>query len=87
MKTKATGAVQEMAKADPTMTPHYAPEDDMNTMMRAEEIKAHPERMANVQKLAGRHKKAITSIQDLKNVYDKKFGAGAPKPDPEKDGM
>lgn len=48
---------------------------DLKTLMDAHHIKNHPERMGKVQQLAGRHKKAIKSIEDLKTIYDEKFGA------------
>ncbi len=54
-------------------------EDHMRTLMRAEDIKSDPVKLAKVHKLAGRHSKQIKSIQDLKNVFDEKFGKGALK--------
>lgn len=49
-------------------------EGHMHTLMQAEHIKSSPIKMKAVHKLAGRHAKAITSIQDLKDVYQQKFG-------------
>jgi hypothetical protein len=63
---------------DPKMD-DYETEDHMRTLMRAEDIKADPEKMERVHKLAGRHAKSIKSIQDLKNTFDEKFGKGALK--------
>lgn len=57
----------------------HAVHADLKTLMDAHHIKNHPQRMAKVHALAGRHKKAIKSIDDLKTVYDQKFGAGAKK--------
>jgi hypothetical protein len=46
----------------------------LDTLMEAEKIKADPRHMANVHKMAGRHMKAIKSIQDLKDLHTAKFG-------------
>lgn len=45
-----------------------------DTLMEAEEIKSDPAKMERVKKHAGRHLKAITSIQDLKDLHDAKYG-------------
>ncbi len=63
----------------PAMDDDYKIDNDMRTMMSAEEIKMDPDRMAKVHKRAGRHHKAIKSIQDLKDTYNEKFGAQAGK--------
>ena len=52
--------------AMPMVDDKWQAEDDLRTLMRAEEIKANPERMKAVHKLTGKHKKAIRSIEDLK---------------------
>jgi hypothetical protein len=46
----------------------------LSTLMEAEEIKSDPAKMERVKKHAGRHMKAITSIQDLKDLHDAKYG-------------
>lgn len=58
----------------------YETEGHLRTLMDAEKIKNDPDKMKKVHKLAGRHSKAIKSIQDLKDTYDEKFGKGALKP-------
>lgn len=55
----------------------YETQGHLRTLMDAEMIKNDPEKMKKVHKLAGRHSKAITSIQDLHDEYDSKFGSGA----------
>jgi hypothetical protein len=55
----------------------YESKEHLDTLMRAEMIKADPEKMKKVHKLAGRHEKAIRSIKDLRDTYDEKFGMGA----------
>jgi len=60
--------------------------DHLNTLVKAEGIKADKVKMARVQALAGRHEgalKAIRSVQDLKAIYDQKFGSGKQPPIPQ----
>jgi hypothetical protein len=47
--------------------------DAFDTLLRAKEIEADPTKMERVHKLAGRKKKAITSIQDLRDRRDELF--------------
>lgn len=61
----------------------YETQGHLKTLMDAEAIKSDPAKMQKVHKLAGRHKKAIKSIQDLKDAYQQKFGQ--PKPDSDGD--
>lgn len=65
-------AKSDMPQEDPV--DNYEVKGHLDTLMQAEKIKADPEKMAKVHKLAGRHTQAIRSIQDLKDTYDKKFG-------------
>lgn len=65
MKKKAKATEASLPKMDDD----WQSEDDMKTLMRAEEIKADSERLKKVHKRAGRHKKALTSIQDIKDAY------------------
>lgn len=51
----------------------------LRTILDAEMIKQDPVKMAKVHKLAGRHQKAITSLNDLKDTYQEKFGAKSKK--------
>lgn len=52
----------------------------LRTILDAEMIKQDPVKMAKVHKLAGRHQKAITSLNDVKDAYQQKFGAKPKKP-------
>jgi hypothetical protein len=58
----------------PGMDDDYETQGHLRTLMDAEHIKRDPVKMKKVHKLAGRHKKAITSIQDLKDTFNEKFG-------------
>jgi hypothetical protein len=51
----------------------------LNTILEAEMIKQDPVKMQKVHKLAGRHMKAITSLKDVKDVYQAKFGPKSKK--------
>jgi hypothetical protein len=77
MKKSKPETVPAMPKPDRD----YETEGHLRTLMDAEMIKGDPEKMAKVKKLAGRHRKHITSIADLKDTYNEKFGAKAPKED------
>lgn len=48
----------------------YEVEDALRSLQRAEEVKADPELMSEVQKLAGKQMKQIKSIADLKEAGD-----------------
>lgn len=50
-----------------------------DTLMEADEIKNDPKKMEHVHKIAGRHMKAIHSIQDLKDLHEAKYGGQKPK--------
>jgi hypothetical protein len=65
------------AAALPKPDRDYETEGHLRTLMDAEMIKGDPEKMAKVKKLAGRHRKHITSIADLKDTYNEKFGPKA----------
>lgn len=64
----------------------YETQSNLDTLVKAHGIIHHPQKMAKVHALAGRHSsaiKAIKSTQDLKDLYDKKFGkAGFQKSSP-----
>jgi hypothetical protein len=66
----------------------YETEGHLRTLMDAEVIKQDPEKMAKVHKLAGKHHKAIRSIQDIRAAHQEKFGPKKPGPkaDPDGDG-
>ncbi len=54
-------------------------QNHMDTLMKAEAIKSDKVKMDRVHALAGRHQKTlkgIKSVQDIKDVYDAKFGSG-----------
>lgn len=61
----------------PDMDDSWRAEDDLRTLMRAEEIKADPERIKKVHKHTKHHTKVIKSISDLKDTYNMKFGSEA----------
>lgn len=52
----------------------YETEGHLRTMMEAHKIMGDPEKMKKVHKLAGRHAKAIRSIQDIHDHYNSKYG-------------
>ena len=54
----------------------YETQGHLRTLIEAHGIMSDPTKMAKVHKLAGRHNKAITSIQDIKNARDS-FGKKA----------
>lgn len=60
----------------------YETQGHMRTILDAHEIMNNPDKMAKVHKLAGRHAKAIRSLQDVKDHYQDTYGAGAKKPSP-----
>lgn len=72
-----------LAKASPEPEENdYETEDNLRTLMNAHKIINHPEKMSKVHALAGRHSgaiKAIKSTQDLKDLYNKKYGASSAK--------
>lgn len=55
---------------------------DHDTLMRAEEIKGDQTRMKYAMKHAEKHAQAVKSIQDLKDIYDAKYGEGQVKKKP-----
>jgi hypothetical protein len=55
----------------------YEVEGHLRTLMEAEKIKADPEKMKKVHKLAGRHHKSlqkIRSVKDIQEVANAKYG-------------
>lgn len=67
-----------MPGMEPTKQPEkYQVREWLNTVADAHEIQNDPEKMKHVHKLVGRHKKAITSLKDLKDAYNDKFGPDA----------
>lgn len=67
-KSKGTMPVGAEPSKDHSMD-EYEIKNHMDTLIKAHEIASDPEKMAKVHKLAGRHKKAITSIKQLKDKY------------------
>ena len=65
MKNMSDGDHDDM---DEIMNDHTA-KSDLATIIEAEMIRGHKDRMGKVHKLAGRHKKAITSLDDIKAAY------------------
>lgn len=70
-QSTSIGAKPEAPKDD------YEAQGHLQDLIRAHEIVNNPEKMAKVHKLAGRHHKAIKSIQDIKDAYNTKFGPKA----------
>lgn len=56
----------------------YETQGHLDTIIKAHQILMDPEKMKKVHKLAGRHQKAISSIQDLKDTIQQKYGASHP---------
>lgn len=95
MAKKITADLQQSVGDDPSKAPDkWETQNHLDTLIKAHEIVNNPVHMKAVHKLAGRHRKAISGIQDLKNVYNEgmqakgqtgKFqtamGAGAPDTD------
>ena len=82
-------AAAEMPQAPDQMQPApMSPEDEaeakehLGTLMDAEMVKQDPAKMAKVHALAGRHAKAITSVQGLKDAHNAKFGGKMAQPMP-----
>lgn len=57
----------------------YETQGHLRTLIDAHGIMSDPAKMEKVHKLAGRHNKAITSIQGIKDAYNTKFGSGSKK--------
>lgn len=79
MRTKLSNPVDAKVEAkqddqDDILNDHEA-QSHLRTILDAEMIKQDPVKMAKVHKLAGRHQKAITSLNDVKDAYQQKFGA------------
>lgn len=64
----------------PTSSHDYETEGHLDTLLRAHDIMHDEGKMKKVHKLAGRRKKAISSLDDLKAYAQKKYG---PKQDNE----
>lgn len=75
-KKKMKGGALEQAMPSIAGKPShdYETEGHLRTLMDAEQIKQDPEKMKKVHKLAGRHKMAIRSIQQLKDLHQSKYG-------------
>lgn len=80
-KMKGAALEQAMPQVTADKSTEDAPENDwearghLNTLVDAHEIVNNASKMAKVHKLAGRHMKAVRSIQDLKDHYNDKFGS------------
>lgn len=55
----------------------YETQSHLDTIIKSHQILMDPEKMKKVHKLAGRHVKAIKSIQDVKDTLQQKYGAKA----------
>lgn len=63
-------AVPTGAKLESNPENDYESQGHLRTLIEAHGIVNDPVKMERVHKLAGRHHKAITGIQDLKNTYN-----------------
>lgn len=52
---------------------------DTETLLAAHDIKNNPDKMKNVKSHIKKHMAAVSSIADLKNFYDAKYGSGKAK--------
>lgn len=68
---QAAGPVATKSEED------YQTQGHLKTILDAHEIMNDPVKLKKVHKLAGRHKKAITSLQQLKDIHQDKFGKPA----------
>jgi hypothetical protein len=74
--TQPVGASLKSGSPEPEEN-DYETQGNLDTLVKAHGIIHHPAKMAKVHALAGRHSsaiKAIKSTQDLKDLYDKKYG-------------
>lgn len=78
---KATPSISETAAKPVKDERDYEAENGADALLRAHEIKQDPALMARVKKHAGRKLKALTglksdisSISDIRDTYNKKFG-------------
>lgn len=68
---------QAMPKVADKADQDYEAASHMKTLLDAHEIASNPDHMKAVHALAGRHKKVLTSLKDLKDHYQTKFGQPA----------
>jgi hypothetical protein len=74
MSKKLDTSVPSQPKKEET---DYEAEGAMRTLMDAEKHKADPKMMKRVHAIAGRHMKALKAIkstQDIRDIYNDKFG-------------
>jgi hypothetical protein len=75
MRTKQQNKNDLAKPMDPgKVVDDYEAQGHLQDLIRAEMIKMDPDKMKKVHALAGRHSKAIKSVQDLKDTYQSKFG-------------
>lgn len=75
MRTKQQNKSDLAKPVDPEkVVDDYEAQGHLKTLMDAEMVKMDPDKMAKVHALVGRHDKAITSIKDLKDTYQQKYG-------------
>lgn len=80
MARKKKVKVEEKAPVNPMAPKEDSPEDemregeyDLDQLMRAHEIQGDEKRHTRAMKALEKRKKAITSIEDLKNMYAMKY--------------
>ena len=66
--TQSEGPVANKASND------YETQGHLKTILDAHEIMNDPVKLKAAHKLAGRHKKAITSLEQLKQIHQDKYG-------------
>ena len=69
------GEAMEAKPAKPKdVTDDYEVKNHLATLAEAHGIMNDPKKMARVKKLAGIHKKVVRNVQDLKDMYQDKYG-------------
>lgn len=70
-------AMPKVSKDTATAEPmnDWETKNHLETLVNAHEIVNNPEKMAKVHKLAGRHKKVMSSLQDVKDYNQAKYGS------------
>lgn len=77
MKKKGNALAQSMGPVATEKDMEWETKDHHETMMKAMEIMADPEKMKRVRKMAGKRKKAISSLKELHDTYQQKYGIKA----------
>lgn len=68
-----SSSMEMMDGKTPEMDEHEVSEH-LRNIIKAHEVMSDPEKMEKVHKLVGRHQKAITSLQDVEDYRQNKYG-------------